>query len=215
MNKLLVMIIFLNCISTFSYSQSKTEFGLTTEGVWFTPRPYDRYSEPNHNGWGTGLGVYASRNIIWRFSADIGLAYRYKTMQQHYTIPYTEAGGYGGIDNGSVTREEGWKKYDLDYLVIPFHLQLLTGKYFFIRSGIEASWITNFDSGNNKPEYNWTAGFGSQIHKLKWSVNFIRGFKEVGFLNGLYEIENGKYRSGTIYRNQMLQLNFSYPIWQK
>jgi hypothetical protein len=214
MKKVLITIILLSCISTFSYSQSKTEFGITTEGSWFTPRTFNKYSESNRNGWGTGIGVYASRSIFWRISADIGLAFRYKQMQQHYTMPYTGASGYGGTENGSVTKEEGWKKYDLDYLVIPIHLQLLTGKYFFIRSGIEASWLTNFDSGNKKSEYNWTAGFGSQKYKLKWSVNFIRGFKEVGFLNGLYEIENGKYRSATVYRNQMLQLSLSYPIWQ-
>jgi hypothetical protein len=58
-------------------------------------------------------------------------------------------------------------------------------------------------------------GFGSQKHKLKWSLNFIRGFEGVGFFNGLYTIDNGKYFSGTVYHNQMLQLNLSYPIWQK
>jgi len=207
-------IILLSCISTFSYSQSKTEFGITTEGSWFTPRPIDKYSEPNRNGWGTGIGVYASRSIFWRLSADIGLAYRYKQMQQHYTMPQT-INGYGVYGYTSTPSEEGWEKYDLHYVVLPIHLQLLTGKYFFIRGGIEASWIANYDTGNKKTEYNWTTGFGSQKHKLKWSVNYIRGFKEVGFVNGLYEIENGKYRSATGYHNQMLQLNLSYPIWQK
>ncbi|HLN72535.1 MAG: hypothetical protein ACM3O8_01810 [Methylococcaceae bacterium] len=219
MNKLLVIIISLICISTLSYSQPKTEFGFTTEGSWFTPRPISPFSESNRNGWGTGIGIYASRNIFWRFSADIGLGYRYKKMQQHYTI-------YTGTDNsydygnsyGSSYESvniEGWKKYDLHYVVVPIHLQLLTGKYLFIRGGIEASWLTNFDSGNKKTEYNWTTGFGSQKYKIKWSVNYTRGFKAVGFLNGLYEIENGKYKSGTFYRNQMFQLNLSYPIWQK
>lgn len=202
--------------SLIGFSQSKTEFGLTTEGSWFTPRPFSKYSESNRNGWGTGIGVYASRNIFWRFSADVGLVYRYKQMQQHYTMPYDYNGGDGG-DGGYPypQREEGWKKYNLSYIVLPVHLQLLTGKYFFLRGGIEASWLTNFDAGKKKTEYNWTAGFGSQKHKLKWSVNYIRGFKEVGFVNGFYEFENGKYRSATIYHNQMLQLSLSYPIWQK
>jgi hypothetical protein len=149
MKNLLVIIILLSCISTFSYSQSKTEFGVTTEGSWFTPRPVDKYSESNRNGWGTAIGVYASRNIVWRLSADIGLAYRYKQMQQHYTMPYAEGGEYGYN-----TTDEGWRKYALNYMVVPVHLQLLTGKYFFIRGGIEASWLTNFDSGNKKTEYN-------------------------------------------------------------
>ena len=215
MKKLLVIVILLSFISTFSYSQPKIQFGITTEGSWFTPSPIDKYSDSNRNGWGTGIGVYASRSIFWRFSADIGLAYRYKQMQQHFTMPYTGGGGYGGYGYSSTPSEEGWKKYDLHYVVVPVHLQLLTGKYFFVCGGIEANWLTNYDTGNKKTEYNWTAGFGSQKYKLKWSVNYIRGFKEVSFVNGLYEIENGKYRSATGYRNQMLQLNLSYPIWQK
>ncbi|MDP2889837.1 MAG: hypothetical protein Q8P34_12865 [Bacteroidota bacterium] len=125
-------------------------------------------------------------------------------------MPYAEGGEYGYN-----TTDEGWKKYALNYMVVPVHLQLLTGKYFFIRGGIEASWLINHDVGSKKTEYNWTMGFGSQKHKLKWSLNFIRGFKGVGFFNGLYEIDNGKYFSGTVYHNQMLQLNLSYPIWQK
>ena len=212
MKKVFVFTIF-SFLAFISYAQSKTQFGITTEGSWFTPRPNGKYSEPNRNGWGTGIGVYAARNLFWRFSADAGLLFRYKQMQQHYTMPNTETGeGYG---YPYPQREEGWIKYPLHYVVLPVHLQLLTGKYFFVRGGIEASWITNFDTGNKKTEYNWTAGFGSQVHKLKWSINFIRGFKEVGFLNGLYEIENGKYFSGTFYRNQMLQLSLSYPLWQK
>ncbi len=213
MKKLLTIIILLSCISTFSYSQSKTEFGITTEGSWFMPGQPSKYHEPNKNGFGTGIGVYASQNIFWRFSADIGLAYRYKQMKQHYTIPSID-GGNGGYGYPSTPREEGWKKYVLHYVVVPVHLQLLIGKYFSIRGGIEASWLANYETGNTKTEYNWTTGFGSQKYKLKWSVNYIRGFKEVGFLNGLYEIENGKYRSATVYRNNMLQLSLSYPIWQ-
>jgi hypothetical protein len=86
MKKLLLIFLLLSCISTLSYSQSKTEFGVATEGSWFTPRPYSEHSDQNRNGWGAGMGVYASRTIFWRFSADIGLAYRYKQMQQYYEI---------------------------------------------------------------------------------------------------------------------------------
>lgn len=216
MKKLLLILLLLSCISTFSYSQPKTQFGFTTEGAWFTPRPISPFSESNRNGWGSGIGAYASRNIFWRFSADIGLAYRYKQMQQHYTMPYTENGGDGGYGYPYQQREEGWKKYNMSYIVLPVHLQLLTGKYFFVRGGIEASWLTNFWVGKKKTEYNWMAGFGSQKHKLKWSVNYIRGFRDVSFANGLYEevFGNAKYKSATAYRNQMLQLSLSYPIWQ-
>lgn len=213
MKKLLFIIILLSCISTYSYSQPNIQFGLTTESSWFTPKPNDKYSEQNRNGWGTGIGVYVSRNIFWRFSADIGLTYRYKKMQQHYTMPYTDGGS--GAYGYSTPRDEGWKKYDLHYVVLPVHLQLLYSKYAFIRGGIEASWLTNYNPGNKKTEYNWTVGIGNQRYKLKWSVNYIHGLKKVGFMNGLYEMENGKYKSGTVYKNQMLQLSLSYPIWQK
>ena len=198
----------------FNYSQSKTEFGITTEGAWFMP--YHSLREFScKSGLGTGVGIYASRNIFWRFSADIGIAYRYKQMQQHYVI-YPENGESNYNSEYTITTE-GWRKYGLDYFVVPVHLQLLYSKYAFIRGGIEASWLTNYNVGRKKTEYNWTVGIGSQKHKLKWSVNYIRGFKEVGFMNGLYEIEIGnvKYKSATAYRNQMLQLNLSYPIWQK
>jgi hypothetical protein len=198
-------------LSLISYSQSKTEFGVIIEGAWFTPKPNSKYSEPNRNGWGTGLGIYASRSIFWRFSADAGLLFRYKQMEQHYTKP-----GIAGTNTGvpyEYAQEVGWKKYALNYVVVPMHLQLLHGKYAFIRGGIEASWLTNYKPA--KTEYNWTLGFGSQRYKLKWSVNYIRGFKEVGFKNGLYEMENGKYFSGTFYCNQMLQLSLSYPLWHK
>jgi hypothetical protein len=220
MKKLLLIFLLLSCISTLSYSQSKTEIGVATEGSWFNPRPYSEHSDQNRNGWGAGMGVYASRTIFWQFLADIGLTYRYKQMQQYYVMPNNWTGGYGEAGNvGNVIDTaipvEGWEKYDLHYVVLPIHLQLLTGKYFFIRGGIEASWLTNHDVGREKTEYNWTMGFGSQKHKLKWSLNFIRGFKGVGFMNGLYTIDNGKYLSATMYHNQMLQLNLSYPIWQK
>lgn len=217
MKKVLFMFIFIS-LALFSYSQSKTELGVTTEGSWFMPHQTNGRDWATKAGFGTGIGIYASRNIFWRFSADIGLSYSYKQMEQHYVIYKDLISGYNndGISYGDIidSKVEGWEKYPLHYVVIPVHLQLLTGKYLFIRGGIEASWLTNYESGNEKGEYNWTAGFGSQKYKLKWSVNYIRGFKEVGFVNGLFEIENGKYRSATIYRNQMIQLNISYPIWQ-
>lgn len=221
MKKVLSILVF-TCYALVGYSQSTTQFGVTAEGSWFMPQPPNNSREYSTKaGFGTGIGVYASRDIFWRVSADIGLRYRYKEMQQYYVIPsyFTSTNnngqaenGYGGYENNSV---EGWGKYPLHYIVVPFHLQLRYSKTHFIRGGIESTWLTNYDAGNNKTEYNWTVGWGSQKHKLKWSVNYIRGFKEVGFVNGLYEIENGKYRSATVYRNQILQLNLYYPIWQK
>jgi len=218
MKKPLVILILLSCISTFSYSQSKTEFGITTEGSWFMPHRADGRDWATKAGFGTGIGIYASRNIFWRFSADIGLAYRYKQMQQHYVVYFGNDGGYSpygygygyGYISGSI---EGWDKLPMHYIVVPVHLQMLLSKSFFIRGGIESTWLMNYEAVNEKPEFNWTIGFGSQKHKLKWSVNYIKGFKDQGFGDRTQE-PDGHY-NGSINRNNMLQLNLSYPIWPK
>ena len=221
MKKLLLILLLLSCISTFSYSQSKTEFGLTTEGSWFMPQQSYGHDWATKAGFGTGIGVYASRNIFGRFSADVGIAYRYKQMQQHYVVYPDNGGGYGGYA-GSVgyaelpygsTNIEGWDKLPMHYIVVPVHLQMLLSKSFFIRGGIESTWLTNYKVVNEKPEFNWTLGFGSQKHKLKWSINYIKGFKDQGFGDRVLEAD-GHYK-GSINRNNMLQLNLSYPIWPK
>ena len=215
MKKLLVLIVFLSCISTFGYSQTKTEFGVTAEGSWFMPQQNIGRDWATKAGFGTGIGVYASRNLYGRLSADIGLSYRYKQMKQHYTI-YTGGGGYGDPDVSGNAYESnairGWEKLPLHYVVVPVHLQMLLNKSFFIRGGIESTWLTNYEVVNEKPEFNWTLGFGSQKYKLKWSVNYIRGFKDQGFGNKTIEAD-GHY-IGSINRNNMLQLHLSYPIWQ-
>lgn len=211
MKKVTTIIILLFC-SIFGYSQSKTEFGLTTEGSWFMPHRTTSHDWATKAGFGTGIGVYASRNIFWRFSADVGLAYRYKQMQQHYVVYSGISGAYDPNGYGSANIE-GRDKLPMHYVVVPIHLQVLLSKSFFIRGGIESTWLMNYEAVNEKPEYNWTLGFGSQKHKLKWSVNYIKGFKEQGFGNRTMEVD-GHYK-GSINRNHMLQLTFSYPIWQK
>lgn len=70
----------------------------------------------------------------------------------------------------------------------------------------------NYEAVNEKPEFNWTVGFGSQKNKLKWSVNYIKGFKEQGFSDKQAE-PDGHYK-GSINRNNMFQLQLSYPIGQ-
>lgn len=210
MNKLLVVIILLSSISTLSYSQSKTEFGLTTEGSWFMPHRTGGRDWATKAGFGTGIGVYASQSIFWRFSADIGLAYRYKQMQQHYVVYSGTSGGYDPYGSSNI---EGWDKLPMHYIVVPVHLQMLLSKSFFIRGGIESTWLMNYEAVNEKPEYNWTFGFGSQKHKLKWSVNYIKGFKDQGFGDRTMKADGHFF--GSINRNNMLQLNLSYPIWQK
>ncbi len=194
-----------------SFSQEKTEIGITTEGSWFIPHraetPYTTNDWATQNGFGTGIGFYASRDIFWRVSTDIGIAYRYKQMQQHYSV-------YTGSDdtNGYPINAKGWDKLPMHYIIVPVHLKMLLNKSFFIIGGIESTWLLNYDVVNEKPEFNWVVGFGSQKYKLKWSVNYIRGFKEQGFLHKNMEPEG--YYKGSINLNNMLQLKLSYPIGQ-
>jgi len=217
MKKIFTVFIF-TCYALFSYSQSVTEFGVNTEGSWFMPHQSISRDWSTKAGFGTGIGVYASSTIFWRFSVDIGLAYRYKQMQQHYVV-YTGTGSsYGsgyesGIGYSNLDKIEGWDKLPQHYIVVPVHLQLLLSKSFFIHGGMESTWLMNYEAVNEKPECNWTVGFGSQKYKLKWSVNYIKGFKDQGFGNKTIE-PDGHYKI-SINRNTMLQLNLSYPIWQK
>ncbi len=211
MKQLLLVLGFLCFFLGSVLAQSKTEFGITTEGSWFIPHRTDGRDWATKAGFGTGIGVYASRNIFWRFSADIGLAYRYKQMQQHYVVYSGNDGNYSPYGYGSAN-VEGWDKLPMHYIIIPIHLQMLLSKSFFIRGGIESTWLMNYEAVNEKPEYNWTLGFGSQKHKLKWSVNYIKGFKDQGF--GDRTMKADGHFNGSINRNNMLQLSLSYPIWQ-
>lgn len=222
MKKVFTVFLFI-CFVLSGYSQSNLEFGITTEGSWFMPsETISSFRDQQKDGFGAGIGVYASRNIFWRFSADIGLAYRYKQMKQHYDIYTGESGGYGSVHTAGggygsaypyeLNNIEGWDKLPMHYIVVPVHLQLLLSKSFFVRGGIESTWLMNYEAVNEKPEYNWTLGLGSQKHKLKWSVNYIKGFKDQYFGDRTLE-PDGHYK-GSNNRNTMLQLNLSYPIWQ-
>ncbi len=215
MKKLPIIIFLLSCISTISNSQPKIQFGITTEGSWFMPQQSYGHDLATKAGFGTGIGVYASRNIFWRFSADVGLAYRYKQMQQHYVVYTGNDGGYdpNGYGSGSgSTNIEGWDKLPMHSLVVPIHLRLHFTKNLFVKGGIESAWLLNYEAVNEKPEFNWTVGLGSDKHKLRWSLNYIKGFKDQGFGDRTPEAD-GHYK-GSIYRNNMLQLSLSYPIWQ-
>lgn len=214
-------------------AQPKIEFGLTTEGSLLIFGDIPHYSQPKKNTYGAGIGVYASRNIAGKLSADLGLMYRYKLLKEYYDISFlsnSSTGGSGGYspygygygygysydnqyDYEGLGTIKGWKSYSLNYIVVPFHLNYLVYKNISVRGGIEASWLTNYDTGKDKTEWNWTLGFGSQQHKLKWSLNYIRGFKDVGFANNLFIMDG--MRSATAYRNNMLQMSLSYPLWQK
>jgi len=211
------------CLSIGSvHAQPKIQFGVNTEGSLLIFGDIPHYSYPKKNTFGGGIGIYASRDIAGKLSANLGVMYRFKLLKEFYDISSNTYGNGGnGVDSGngnpsspySPETVQGWKTFPLHYIVVPLHLQYLVYKNLFVRGGIEASWLTNYDTGSDHTEWNWTLGFGSQKHQLKWSLNYIRGFKDVGFANELYTYDG--YPSATIYRNNMLQLNLSYPIWQK
>ena len=223
--KIGTIIILLSCITSFSFSQQKTAFGISTEGSWFMPKGIGSRDWATKNGFGAGIGLYASRNLFWIFSADIGLGYRYKQMKQHYVI-YIGGGGYfdsyEAAHNAYTSSGDGipyhdrnvrgWDELSLHHIIVPLRLQMLLSKNFFIRGGIESTWLMNYDVVNEKPELNWTIGFGSQKHKLKWSVNYIEGFKEQGLSNRT-QTDDGR-RVASINTNRMVQLQLSYPIGQ-
>lgn len=213
MKKLLTLILI--CLTLSAISQSKLEFGIATEGSWFMPaETFDYYLPTNKNGFATGIGLYASHKIYHGLSVDIGLSYRYAEMQQRYNT-YSGTGGYGLYPSTVIDQEfvstTGWDKLKMNYLVVPVHLKLLLTKSYFVRGGVEAAWLVNYDIVNEKPEYNWSVGIGSQKHKLNWSVNYIRGFKDQGFGNKTLEADG--HLKGAIYRNNMIQLSLSYPLW--
>lgn len=218
MKQFSLLLVILCLFISSAIAQPKIQFGVTTEGSFLIFGDIPHYFQPKKNTFGAGIGIYASRNIAGKLSADLGVMYRYKPLKEYYDIGNKGYGygGYDGYDDSSPYSPEtvqGWKTFPLHYVVVPVHLQYLVYKDLFVSGGIEASWLTNYDTGKDHTEWNWTLGFGCQKHPLKWSVNYIRGFKDVGFANELFTYDG--FRSATIYRNNMLQLKLSYPIWQR
>ena len=211
-------------------AQSKMEFGLTAEGSWFMPGKYSKDFSTCKDVFGAGIGVYLSQNIYGKLSADIGLMYRYKEMQVYNAlgviVPDDPNGGYGygnsygyntGVDyiysGSSQFGTEGWKKIPLNYIVLPVHLNYLLYKSIFARGGIEASFLTNNGTPNEKTGFNWTVGVGCRKYKVKGSVNYVRRFKDEAFTNVIYFLNGDPYNP--VYRNNMIQLSLSYPLWEK
>ena len=228
----LLLVIFCLLIGS-AIAQPKIQFGVNTEGAWFMPaNTFESTRDLIKDGFGAGIGVYASRDIFWRVSAHVGILYRYTEMKQYYQVFYKDGGYYVMGDNGFCftgggngvngvnigyleysKTSEGWDKLPMHSVVVPIHLRLHFSKNLFVSGGIESAWLINYEMVNEKPEFNWTLGFGSDKHKLSWSVNYIKGFKDQGFGKSTPEAD-GHY-IGSIYRSNMLQLNLSYPIWQR
>lgn len=203
-----VNIILLFCLLPFlSLGQGNFETGLSVSGGWVLPQ--DEYNPRTalKNGFSSGGQVYFSYRLWKPFSIVGGLGYGYKEMQEFKEYYSNSDGGspYGG---GSWVVDSSWEKFPQHYLMIPVKLRISSKKGLFVQSGIETSWLLNYEIVNEKPEYSWSVGFGNKKHKLFWTLEYVRAFKQQGFA----EKNNGEYR-GSGYRSRELRLSLSYPLF--
>jgi len=136
--KKIVLFFSIFCIlSIYSSAQEKLQFGLSTEGSWFMPaETFSYYRDLKKDGFGAGIGVYASRDIFWRISADVGLLYRYTEMKQYYQTIDTAGGDYLNELGYPTSSIEGWDKLTMHSLVVPIHWRLHFTKSLFFSGGI-------------------------------------------------------------------------------
>ncbi|HBL76022.1 MAG: hypothetical protein A2W90_11440 [Bacteroidetes bacterium GWF2_42_66] len=210
--KQIALLILLTAITFGCLAQPKFEFGLSTEGSWVMKKELTiGHNYQSKNNWGTGLGFYVSAPIWWHFSISGGAKYRYAELQQ------------GAPDIQSRETDQGtdlyfvydWRRFHRQYLVFPLNLNLLFPRDYFITGGIEYCRILNdYTSILKNPEYNWTIGIGSQKHKLRWSLQYLRGFNEQRIQNKA-SVDGSDPAFLFYYQTNRLQLNLSYPLWKK
>jgi len=209
MKRLLSTLLLIISGSTILFSQSKVEFGITTEGLWCMKNestiPIRIYGE--RNNWGAGFGGYVSVPLWWRFSLFSGVSYRYSEYQKG--IPKWDK-----IDYGSVLSGHTWYRSSRNYAVIPLNLRFLFTKKMYISGGIEACHLFGYNSVDHEIESNWTMGFGKKAKKLSWEVKLVSGFKaqEAEHQNTQGKSINEKW---LLYKTKMVQLSLSYPLWRK
>jgi len=212
--KQLFTTLILTVITVATFSQNKLELGLYTEGAWVMKDElaidYGHVGE-RHN-WGTALGAYVSMPIWRRFSLYGALGGRYAQIQRGNAI--WTLGEYG---DGYLLTGYDYEKYKRWYLTAPVNIRFRWPGNCFLSGGVETCWILNdYDSIKNKPENNWSIGFGSQKHKLKWNLQYIWGFDNQEIKN-YFTSSDGTRLQGLnyIYKTKRLQLTLSYPLWSK
>ncbi len=214
MKTITFIVLLLLCVSG-AFAQKKGELGVYTEGSWFMPK--EKFDMPLKNGIGIGAGVYYSRPVIGKLSASIGVGYQFKSNKGYtYSLDYYENYyendyGYGGYTGGSYDYGS-WKTFPQHYLVVPLKFKYTLKNNFFITSGVDASWLLNYDTVNEKPECNWLVGFGSKIGDLQWTVNYTEGFSKQAF--GNFYDGSDIYGEVQGLKNRMLSVNLSYPLWK-
>lgn len=223
MKHLLLALFALSSMSSTVMAQSKMEFGLTASFSKFMPEAKSVFQPPIEDVYGEGIGIYAQRTIYGKLSSDIGLLFYYKEFEISAINDdsYDSYGGYGGYgyggyggyyDTGSSynysTGSSDVDTYPLRYMIVPLHLNYTVYKGLFLLGGAEASWLINHKAVKERTEFNGLVGLGYQKTKLKISLNYLQGFKDSYLKNESYDIV-------TVFRNRAVQLNLSYPLWQK
>jgi len=216
MKQLFTTLIF-TAITITAFSQNKLELGLYTEGSLVMEKELIIRSShylKSKTTWGTGLGIYASVPVWWRFSLYGALGYRYAQLLDGYAVTKLQEDG----DGYTIDRYD-YEKYKHRYLVAPINIRFNWPGNCLISGGIETCWMLNdYDKIKNIPEYNWCIGFGSQKHKLKWNLQYIWGLDK----QEIQDYFDTTYSDGSLrtrllynYRTKRLQLTLTYPLWSK
>jgi hypothetical protein len=209
--KPILLLALLGCLPFCCFAQPKIEVGLTTEGSWIMKRELTMNNSQygKKQNWGTALGAYIAMPVWWHFSVSGGIICRYSEIQKGTPIWTKEEGEEWSQISGC-----NFQKFQRYYLVIPLSLRLLVTRNCFISGGLEyCRFLNNYQVIQNNPEYNWTIGIGSQKHKLRWKLQYLRGFDKQWIQK--YRSEDG-HNVGFYfgYKTSRLQLSLSYPLWK-
>lgn len=209
--KQLTVIFLLLLISLFSFSQTHFPIGIYAEGGYFFPKT-TCFDQTLDNDFATGGGVFIGSNITSRFAVSLQAGYRYKSNKSTSAVVSSESAGSYASNDGDYGSGYGYQTitsaYKQHYFVLPFKVSYLLSKKFFFETGIETTWLLNYNRVSEKPEFNWLFGAGFNFNKLKASLNYVQGFKEQGMGETENEIEHAQ-----IYRNRTLMLTVSYPFF--
>lgn len=236
MKHLVLALITAYVFSSTVIAQSKIEFGLTASFSKFMPEAKAVFQPPIGDVYGEGIGIYAQRTVYGKFSSDIGLLFHYKEFEisainedsYEGTGGYGNYGGYGyggyggygygygGLggyyDPGSSynysTGLSDVDTYPLRYMEVPIHLNYYFYKGLFLQGGAEVWWLINNKAVKERTEFYTSVGLGYQKTRFKISLNYLQAFKDS-------YLENESYGIVTVFRNRAVQLNLSYPLWQK
>lgn len=221
-------------VSLLAFSQTKFPIGAYAEGGLFSPKNESKgftgggglfisstFKEKLSLTLGAGYRYKGNKSEypipINRGGANYyvtGYGYSYHGYGGYggYGSAYAGYGGYGSYPYGydyTSGAENPKIKFNQHYFVLPFKVSYLFTKNLFIETGIETTWLLNYDIVVEKPEFNWLVGLGYQKDKWKASLSYTQGFDEQGM--GAINVDNVPY--GQRYKNRSLMVNLSYSIF--